>query len=272
MQHGRRKWLPLSIIGFTGLLVSAGLVVQQPQRASAGVFVPYYQSVQQRSVTISQQTVQKKAELILLLRVGTWSQVNVSIAKSVSDSGAADKAADAETEKQLKKRRLDLDNLQQELSAKKPVQVASVPRTAQVGEGDSPPQTPIRPQASRGGGEVSKLIDRALSLRGIPYKWGGTTRDGFDCSGFVQYVLKASGISMPRTSFEQYKVGNPVSRGQLQPGDLVFFSTYSRGPSDVRIYIGGGQTVGSSSGGVEVHSLSEAYWSSHYFGARRISF
>lgn len=138
--------------------------------------------------------------------------------------------------------------------ARKPVQMAS----SQV-------------QISRGGADkVQRMIDNALSLQGIPYLWGGTTRNGFDCSGFVQYVFKSSGIALPRTSFEQYKVGVPVSRDNLQPGDLVFFNTYARA-SDVRIYIGGGLTVGSSSDGVSIHSLSESYWSRHYLGARRIS-
>ncbi|GAB6171493.1 C40 family peptidase [Paradesulfitobacterium aromaticivorans] len=125
-------------------------------------------------------------------------------------------------------------------------------------------------QLSRGGSQVSSIIERALSLRGVPYLWGGTTPKGFDCSGFVQYVFAASGVKLPRTSFEQYKVGTPVARDQLQVGDVVFFSTYARGASDVRIYIGGGRTIGASSDGVAIHSLSESYWSKHYLGARRV--
>ena len=59
--------------------------------------------------------------------------------------------------------------------------------------------------------------------------WGGTSPKGFDCSGFVQYVFRASGISLPRTAAEQYKLGTPVSRDKLKPGDLVFFQTYAPG-------------------------------------------
>lgn len=125
-------------------------------------------------------------------------------------------------------------------------------------------------QVSRGSSEVDNLIKRAMSLQGVPYLWGGTTRKGFDCSGFVQYVFKASGVTLPRTSFEQFKVGTPVSRDQLKPGDLVFFSTYKQGASDVRIYIGGGRTIGSASEGVGIHSLSESYWAKRYIGARRV--
>jgi len=128
----------------------------------------------------------------------------------------------------------------------------------------------VSQQVSRGSSEVDKLISRARSLQGVPYLWGGTTRDGFDCSGFVQYLFKASGVSLPRTSFEQYKVGTPVSRDQLKPGDLVFFTTYKPGASDVRIYIGGGRTIGSASEGVGIHGLSDNYWSKRYIGARRV--
>lgn len=138
----------------------------------------------------------------------------------------------------------------------KPVQTAKASNPAPVSRGGSP--------------QVSSIIERALSLRGVPYLWGGTTPKGFDCSGFVQYVFSASGIKLPRTSFEQYKVGTPVARDQLQVGDVVFFSTYARGASDVRIYIGGGRTIGASSDGVAIHSLSESYWSKHYLGARRV--
>ena len=126
------------------------------------------------------------------------------------------------------------------------------------------------PQVSRGSSDEDKLISHALSLQGIPYVWGGTSRKGFDCSGFVQYVFRASGISLPRTAAEQYKLGVSVSRDELRPGDLVFFQTYAPGASDVRIYIGGGRTLGASSEGVGIHSLSENYWSKHYLGARRI--
>ncbi|WP_045574588.1 C40 family peptidase [Desulfosporosinus sp. I2] len=132
------------------------------------------------------------------------------------------------------------------------------------------PKQASTPQVSRGSSDVDKLISRGLSLQGIPYVWGGTSLKGFDCSGFVQYVFRASGISLPRTAAEQYKLGVPVSRDELRPGDLVFFQTYAPGATDVRIYIGGGRTLGAASEGVGIHSLSESYWSKHYLGARRI--
>ena len=86
----------------------------------------------------------------------------------------------------------------------------------------------------------------------------------------MQYVFRASGISLPRIAAEQYKVGVSVSRDELKPGDLVFFQTYAPGATDVRIYIGGGRTLGASNQGVGIHSLSESYWSQRYLGARRV--
>lgn len=116
----------------------------------------------------------------------------------------------------------------------------------------------------------SELAEHALSLKGVPYVFGGTSRSGFDCSGFIQYVFKESGISLPRTSFEQYKVGSSVSRDKLQSGDLVFFSTYAKGASHVGIYIGGGSFVDASDVGVGSSKLDNTYYSSRYLGARRV--
>ncbi|MGE4272316.1 MAG: C40 family peptidase [Desulfitobacterium sp.] len=154
------------------------------------------------------------------------------------------------------------------------IEVSSSPATAKPKQTTAQPQKPTAHKdsplaVSRGAGEVEQLLNRANSLIGVPYLWGGTTPKGFDCSGFVGYVFKASGISLPRTSFDMYKAGIPVKRNELKPGDLVFFSTYTEGASDVRIYIGGNRTIGASSGGVDIRSLSESYWDNHYYGARR---
>lgn len=134
--------------------------------------------------------------------------------------------------------------------------------TAQVAE--APKQ-----QVSRS--DSSSLIDNALSLVGVPYAFGGTSRRGFDCSGYVQYVFKGSGISLPRTSSSQFNVGSSISRDQIQVGDLVFFTTYSSGASHVGISIGEGKFIHASNSGVRISSLSESYYAGRYYGARRVS-
>lgn len=117
----------------------------------------------------------------------------------------------------------------------------------------------------------STLADNALSLAGVPYVFGGNTRNGFDCSGYTQYVFEGSGISLPRTSQAQFKVGSSVTKDELQTGDLVFFSTYAKGASHVGIYIGGGKFVHASNSGVRTTSLSDGYYESRYLGARRVN-
>jgi cell wall-associated NlpC family hydrolase len=114
------------------------------------------------------------------------------------------------------------------------------------------------------------LTKSALRFLGTPYVFGGTTRSGFDCSAYVQHVFAMFGIFLPRTADAQYDVGRRVVGGP-RPGDLVFFETYAYGPSHVGIYLGHGDFVhASSSRGVMVSNLSEAYWSSRYIGAKRL--
>ncbi|WP_088189135.1 C40 family peptidase [Desulfosporosinus sp. FKA] len=124
---------------------------------------------------------------------------------------------------------------------------------------------------SRGDINHSDIIDHAVSLVGKPYIFGGTTLKGFDCSGFTQYVYAGSGISLPRTSYAQYASGDSVSESNLQPGDLVFFSTYSKGASHVGIYIGGGKFVHADNPkkGVTITNLSDSFYVKNYLGARR---
>lgn len=116
-----------------------------------------------------------------------------------------------------------------------------------------------------------RIISTSMDYIGVPYVFGGTSPYGFDCSGYVQYVFAHAGISLPRTADVQYEVGTPISTAELIPGDLVFFSTYTYGASHVGIYVGDGNFIhASSSRGVTISSLSQAYYSSHYIGARRI--
>ncbi len=116
------------------------------------------------------------------------------------------------------------------------------------------------------------VVDTAMKYIGVPYLWAGTTPNGFDCSGFTQYVFKQHGISISRTTLTQYQDGYYVAKADLQPGDLVFFeNTYREGISHVGIYAGDGKFIHSSSSvGVTVTSMDNPYWASRYYGARRV--
>ena len=115
--------------------------------------------------------------------------------------------------------------------------------------------------AGRGNAEGYALSGTALSLRGAPYRDGGADPAGFDCSGFVRYVYEQHGVAMPRQVRDQFRVGKSVDRDQLEPGDLVFFSTVAPGASHVGIVIGGDQFVHAPSerGVVRVESLGAQY-------------
>lgn len=117
---------------------------------------------------------------------------------------------------------------------------------------------------------AKQLLGIANQYKGVPYVFGGNSPSGFDCSGFTRYVYSAVGIDLPRMADEQYGVGNDVSVSNLQPGDLVFFSTYAPGVSHVGIYIGDSQFINASNDGVSVASLNSSYWASHYVGAKRV--
>ena len=133
--------------------------------------------------------------------------------------------------------------------------------------------TPVSPSALKGDSTTlaQKIITTGKKYIGVPYVWGGSTPNGFDCSGFVQYVFRQHGISLPRTSAQQYTVGTAVSKNALIPGDLVFFNTSGSGVSHLGIYIGNGEFLhASTSKGVTISLLSNSYWAARYMGAKRV--
>ena len=123
--------------------------------------------------------------------------------------------------------------------------------------------------------EVQEMLDTALSYLGVPYRFGGASpRTGFDCSGLVNHVFRqAFGLSLPRTAREIARNGAAVARGELLPGDIVFFNTRGFLNSHVGIYLGDSKFVHApnSRGRVRIDDLDNTYYRTRFNGARRIS-
>ncbi|MFL5733561.1 MAG: C40 family peptidase, partial [Chloroflexia bacterium] len=145
-------------------------------------------------------------------------------------------------------------------------QQASDPRSG-TSRGASPPV------AVRSSSLANTIVGTAMRYVGYRYRFGGASPSGFDCSGFVKYVVNKSGFGLSRDMGSMIASGTRVSSNSLQPGDLLFFSnTYKRGLSHVGIYLGNGKFVHAEneSTGVTVSALWSAYWVSHYTTAVRL--
>lgn len=119
---------------------------------------------------------------------------------------------------------------------------------------------------------AKRLVRTALSMRGFPYRFGGTTKKGFDCSGFTKYLYsEVKGVDIPRTAAAQFKYGQKVAGKDLKPGDLLFFSTRGRKVGHVGVYIGNGKMVHAANprAGVKEDKLFGGYWGKRLVGARR---
>lgn len=131
--------------------------------------------------------------------------------------------------------------------------------------------------AGRGSGTGADLVAEGERYLGVRYVYGGASPSGFDCSGFTMYVYAQFGYSLPHGANRQLSYGTPISKGDLQPGDLVFFYGTDGGDSSsashVGLYVGDGTFIHASSGSsrcVKYSSLYESYYTNHYLTARRI--
>jgi cell wall-associated NlpC family hydrolase len=177
---------------------------------------------------------------------------------SIKDQIAKIKAQEAERQRRLQAQAQEVVDQQQfgGSSGGSSGSTGSTP-AADGASGSSPPP------ATHGG-----VVGIAMSYLGVPYVWGGASPSGFDCSGFIMYVYAQVGISLPHNAAMQYGYGSPVSRDQLQAGDLVFFD----GLGHAGIYIGGGSFIHAPHTGdvVKISSLSDSWYASTYVGARRL--
>ena len=152
----------------------------------------------------------------------------------------------------------------------------------------APPPESVAPLPSGSRSPREVALERALGeFAGVPYRSGGTTLDGVDCSGLIQALYQRAGMHLPRTVADQYEAGQPVARQELHFGDVVFFNRYcqirGRGPYLASIlgsvdedevchngiYLGGGRFMHASPRGVLITRMDAEVWRVSYRGARR---
>ena len=111
-----------------------------------------------------------------------------------------------------------------------------------------------------------RAVAYAKRFLGVPYRWGGSSPGGFDCSGLVRYVYQRFGLDLPHSSYADFDLGRRVGRWALEPGDLVFFS----GLGHVGMYVGHGRFIHAPHSGTSVQISSLSEWGGSYSGARRV--
>lgn len=128
---------------------------------------------------------------------------------------------------------------------------------------------PRRDRNSDMGSIAARTAERFV---GIPYRWGGNNVvEGMDCSGFVRAVFNLCGVNIPRTSREQFSVGDPVGKGELKEGDLVFFGDSAEAINHVGIFVGNGRFVHAPRRGddIKLSTIEEGYYLKRFVGAKR---
>jgi peptidoglycan DL-endopeptidase CwlO len=189
-----------------------------------------------------------------------------SIRDEIARMEAAERRRQAELEQQARAR-LEAAAAARASAHQQTLDLSSGPVTDFPADGTSSSASssvPAPPPSKYGG-----VVGIAMQYLGTPYVWGGASPGGFDCSGFAMYVYAQVGISLPHNAAMQYSsVGVPVSRDDLQAGDLVFFD----GLGHMGIYIGGGQFIHAPHTGdvVKISSLYDSWYASTYYGAKRV--
>lgn len=128
-------------------------------------------------------------------------------------------------------------------------------------------------ETARPSGSASAVVRSALSQVGKPYRYGGSTPRGFDCSGLIWWAYRQNGVTVPRVTRDQAKAGSAVKANALRPGDILVFNTRSGGSGlHTALYAGNGTFVHSPSSGnrVRTDKLSNAYWSKRLIKMRRV--
>jgi cell wall-associated NlpC family hydrolase len=127
---------------------------------------------------------------------------------------------------------------------------------------------------SAGSASNAGLVRTALSFRGARYRYGGSSRSGFDCSGFTKYLYSTEkGVSLPRTAAAQFRYGRKINPRDMQPGDLLFFRSRGRRVGHVGIYVGNDRMMHASNprGGVKLDRVFGGFWGKRLTGVRRPS-
>jgi cell wall-associated NlpC family hydrolase len=225
----------------------------------------FKREVQQRKVKLKQARVAQKQEVAnrAARRAAIEGQLQErqSLLASIQNEIATLEAAEARRQARL------------EAAARKRVAAMSQQRQVQSLDTSAEPAADTEVAAPEVAGPAPAaryggVVGIAMQYLGVPYRWGGADPSGFDCSGFSMYVFAKIGVSLPHHAASQYGMGTPVSKSELQAGDLVFFN----GLGHMGIYIGGGQFIHAPHTGdvVKISNLSDSWYAATWVGARRL--
>jgi cell wall-associated NlpC family hydrolase len=190
------------------------------------------------------------------------------VSENAATAQQAAEQAEAEAQQAVDQIAAQQDELEAEIATyQRQYDALTAPQREQVDQAHAGAAVAVPSAVLAPSGAAQAAVDTALAQVGDPYVWGAGGPDAFDCSGLTQYAYSAAGVSLPHSSSSQSRMGTPVSRSELQPGDLVFF--YSP-VSHVGMYIGNGQMVHASTSGKPVQVVSLDSLGS-YNSARRVA-